>query len=147
VNYLDTSALVKRFVEEAGSDRVDALVAGGEPVATARVAYAEAHAAFARRWRERSIGERDFLRLRRDFDRDWRGWLRLDVTEEILRRVRDLVRRHPLRGYDAVHLAAALELAGETAAPVVFVTADERLRAAAEAERLAALDLEAWGAP
>ncbi len=143
MNYLDTSALVKRFVEEAGSERIDALVARGEPVATARVTAAEAHAAFARRWRERSISERDFLRLRRDFDRDWPAWLRLDVTEAVIRRVRDLVRRHPLRGYDAVHLSAALELASEIPVPVVFITADARLRAAAHAERLAVVDPEA----
>lgn len=140
--YLDTSALVKRFVEEPGSAFVDDLWLRGGPAATARVAAAEAHAAFARRWRERSISERDFLRLRRDFDRDWASLVRLDVTEDVVRRVRDLVRRHPLRGYDAVHLAAALELASELRLPVTFVTADERLGGAARRERLAVIDPE-----
>jgi len=44
--------LVKRFVTEPGSDAVARLVLGAAPVATARLAAAEAHAAFARRWRK-----------------------------------------------------------------------------------------------
>lgn len=142
MNYFDTSALVKLFVEEAGSEIVDELFARGGPVATARIAAAEAHAAFARRWRDRSISERDFLRLRRDFDRDWPAMVRVDVTEEVVRRTRDLVHRHPLRGYDSVHLAAALELASELETAVTFVTADERLGAAALAERLTVVNPE-----
>jgi len=71
--------------------------------------------------------------------------VRVDVTEQVVRRVRELVRRHPLRGYDAIHLAAALELASELGAAVTFVTADEKLGRAARAERLPVIDPESPG--
>ncbi len=41
MTYLDTSALVKRFVSEAGSREVQGLLTGGEPIASATIAYAE----------------------------------------------------------------------------------------------------------
>ena len=60
MNYLDTSALIKRFVGERGSDRVDALMAAGEPVATGKIAYAEVHNGLARKRRAKAVSERDY---------------------------------------------------------------------------------------
>ena len=51
MTYLDTSALVKLFVEERGSGAVATLVNRVEAVATAKIAYAEVHAGLARRHR------------------------------------------------------------------------------------------------
>jgi len=64
------------------------------------------------------------------------------LTEGLLRRVRNLVRRHPLRGADAVPLAAALELRSSLGTQVTFVAADRPLLAAARRERLLVLDPE-----
>ena len=50
--YLDTSALIKRFVTERGSRLVRRLVAQPPAVATSKIAYAEVHAALARKRRE-----------------------------------------------------------------------------------------------
>ena len=55
MTYLDTSALVKRFVAEKGSQRVTRLILVQGPVATATIAHAEVYAAFARRYRERAL--------------------------------------------------------------------------------------------
>jgi len=56
----------------------------------------------------------------------------------------DLVERHSLRGYDAVHLAAALEVAiaqrQGRADPLTFVSADSDQRDATMAEGLAVED-------
>jgi hypothetical protein len=68
----------------------------------------------------------------------------MPVTTETLHRAPRLALRHPLRAYDAIHLATALQLAEQLswlslAAPV-FVSADGNLLAAARAEGLAAED-------
>ena len=59
MNYFDTSALVKRFVEEAGSASVDALVSAG-PVGTATVAFAEVHAGLARKQRDGDLTHSEY---------------------------------------------------------------------------------------
>jgi len=143
MTYLDTSALVKRFVEEKGSERVAALILREGPVATAKIAYAEVFAALARKRRDGALSDRAYVRVRRAVDQDWLGYVRVNLGDEVLRRARDLVRRHPLRAYDAVHLASALELRAALDEPVTFVAADARLLEAARHERLDTLDPEA----
>lgn len=143
MTYLDTSALVKRFVDEPGSERVTRLILREGPVAIATVAYAELFAALARKRREGALSDRVYTQLRRAVDRDWEGHLRIDLRDEVLRRARDLVRRYSLRAYDAVLLASALELKAWLEEPVTFVAADPRLLEAARRQRLDTLDPEA----
>ncbi|MEK6814759.1 MAG: type II toxin-antitoxin system VapC family toxin [Nitrospirota bacterium] len=145
--YLDTSALIKRFVAESGSEIVHSLVARENPVATSKIAYVEAHAALARRRRERSLSDRQFALAVSQFERDWRSYVRMDLSDDVLGLARDLVQRHPLRGYDAVHLASALRLKREIEEDVTFVAADDRLLRAARAERLDILNAEPAGSP
>ena len=58
--YLDTSALVKLYVEEEGSDEVKKACEQAQVVVTSRLAYAEARSAFARAWRERRFDTQDY---------------------------------------------------------------------------------------
>lgn len=142
MNYLDASALVKRYVKEDGSERVTAMVLREGPVATATIAYAEVFAAFARRHREGGISPRRYATLQRNFAREWPAHIRVALRDDVLVRARDLVRRHPLRAYDAVHLATALDLQVALGEPVTFVAADGRLLDAAARERLGVMNPE-----
>jgi len=141
MNYFDTSALIKRFVEEPGSRRVEALIALDPQIATSKVAYAEVHAGLARKLRERAIAAAAHRTASRVFDTDWRAYLRVDLADRVLTLTRDLVRRHPLRGFDAIHLASAMHLRERLGEPIRLIASDERLVAAASAEALATIDV------
>lgn len=104
--YLDTSALVKLFVQEPRSDRIRKAASEGRLVATHAIAYAEACATFARVACDRGE-DALFSTLRRSLDTQWETWEILSVTEPLVRRAADLAGRYRLRGYDSVHLAAA----------------------------------------
>ena len=56
--YLDTSALVKRFVAASGSDRVGRLTVEEASVATAKIAYPEIYSGLTRKRRIRSRSQR-----------------------------------------------------------------------------------------
>lgn len=86
--YLDTSALVKLFVMEEGSERVRTAARGGKLVATHSIAYVEACAAFARMAHERG-NDALFLDLRRDLDTQWAAWEIVGVTDALVRRAAD----------------------------------------------------------
>lgn len=133
--YLDTSALVKLYVEEPGSAAVAAAVSESAAVATVRVTYAETRAAFARLHRERRLTAVERRRSVESLDEDWESTTVVDVSEPLVRRAGVLAERHGLRGYDAVQLAAALEvrLAG---GELGFACFDDRLARAARRERL-----------
>jgi len=142
VIYLDTSALIKRFVNEKGSPLAQSLVQQAEPVATAKIAYAEIFAGFARKLREGHLSKSLHALARRQFERDWQSYLRVELQDDILFLARDLIQRHPLRGFDAVHLASALNLKNALGAEITFAAADSRLLRAAGTERLKPLNVE-----
>lgn len=129
---------MKLYVEERGSEDVARAVEGAAEVATVRVSYAEARAAFARLERERAISRAERRGLVQGLDADWPGFNVVDVTETLVRRAGRLAERHGLRGYDAVQLAAALEVR-DTGGRVEFGAFDVRLNGAARRERLVVL--------
>jgi predicted nucleic acid-binding protein len=134
--YLDTSSLVKLYVEETASADVEGLVVSAEVTGTSLVAYAEARAAFARRFRENAFSSKDYNRLRSRFESDWTNFLSIHVTREIVRMAGDLAEKHGLRGFDAVHLASAVTLREKLASPVTFSCYDIRLQNASQREKL-----------
>jgi len=142
VIYLDTSALIKRFVNEKGSSLVQSLVEQREPVATAKIAYAEIFAGFARKLRAGHLPRNSYALACRQFERDWNGYVRVDLGDDVLFSARDLIQRHPLKGFDAVHLASALSLKNALGEEITFAAADKRLLQAAMAEKLEPLNVE-----
>lgn len=135
MRYFDTSALVKQYLQEAGSKVVVEFLKTGEKVYTASLTYAEAHAAFSRRAREGRLTRETTRRLALRFDRDWDSYDIVMLSENILSLARQMLYRHPLRSADAIHLASALFLARTSPTPRwAFVCADSRLCNAAEAE-------------
>jgi len=132
IHFFDSSALVKRYLREPGSDAVRAAVRRG-PVTVVRITYAELLATFARAEREGLLTQLQRRNIFEDIEDDFQKWTIVEVRRRTLERVSALVLRHPLRGYDAVQLAAALSVHEQQVA-VQFWSADERLTNAARAE-------------
>jgi len=145
VTYLDTSALVKRFVLEAGSSKVQSLLADDEPIASATIAYAELYSGLTRRHREGVLSRLQYRLACRRVERDWMAVVKVELGADILASARELIQRHGLRAFDAIHLASALGLQAAANEPVTFVAADQRLLRAAVGERLATVNPESTG--
>ncbi len=134
--YLDTSALVKLYVdEEVGGELVRQGVEESESIAVSTVAYAEARAGLARKQREELFTAGELRRTVAELDEDWRTYARLDVSDKLSRQAGDLAERYSLRGYDAVHLASAVQLS-ERFDVVRFLAFDDRLNEAARSAEL-----------
>lgn len=134
--YLDTSALVKLYVDEEGSQAARLRVSRARGVATSAIAYVEARAAFARKRRQRGLLPAAHRRIVRAFDADWERYMRLEVTDSLIRDAALLAEAHRLRAYDAIHLASATVLRSRLAEPVLFLSWDEDLESAAQREGL-----------
>jgi predicted nucleic acid-binding protein len=142
VLYLDSSALIKHYIREKGSDEVNARIASETAVSampfTSVLAYAEVHATIARKAREKLLSGQELKRLWNEVDSDWAfGVSAIALDAGVLVSIREIVSRFPLRGSDAVHLASALWLrdtlqASKTSAiNLTFATSDLRLADAA----------------
>lgn len=134
--YLDTSSLVKLYVWEKETPATKRLVEATEVIATSRLAYVEARAAFARKRRERGVGRKDYQNIRQNFDTDWESYFVIDISEALVKMAGQLAEKHALRGYDAIHLASAVTLRREGDQPVAFSCYDGRLSLAARREGL-----------
>ena len=134
--YVDTSALVKLYVPEPESSAVQALVGSAQIAAVSVIAFAEARAAFARKRRERAVGQKDYRRIVEEFNDDWDHFFIVDVTEPLVKRAAQLAEKHGLRGYDAIQLSSAIVLREQSGEAVSFCCFDDRLLRASRREGL-----------
>ena len=138
--FCDTSALVKRYVQETGSrwfrhevDRHNILIAHTTQV--------EVHAALATRYRAGTISIFSLYQARNNVaDHIRRSLYQIrPLTESIVAKATSLLPHHPLRAYDAVQLATALDFLKSYVTETKrfrFLTADDQLEEAALAEGL-----------
>lgn len=130
--YLDTSALVKLFVDEPGRDAVRRVLKRARSGATGLVTYVELRSALARAARRGVLGARA---MRTAQDRFEQGWYELDHVSpdwRLIQRAGGLAADLDLRGYDAVHLASAERLrSGAGDMRLLFACFDDALNRAA----------------
>lgn len=136
--YLDSSALVKRYVAEVGSEEVNALIAVASATGTAVISHAEVSSALAKAARMRLLSLEEAASALQVFNAEWESLIRLQLTEVLVSRAASLAWEHGLRGYDAVHLAAALFWQDMLGDPVTLASYDRQLWEAAKVTGLIA---------
>jgi uncharacterized protein len=105
--YLDTSAWLKLYVEETGSEEVRAAVDQAEQVCTHLIAYAELRATLAKAERMQRLSAEQKAQVLPAIERDWQILNVILPTEMLVKRAGFMADRFGLRGYDSLHLAAA----------------------------------------
>jgi hypothetical protein len=139
VYYLDTSAVVKRYVTETGTGWVRTITdpVNGHDIYVVKIAGPEAVSAFVRQAPLLPRLATVLANFQFDFHNEYQ---QLALTDTVIAAAMRLAEVHRLRGYDAVQLAAAVELHVVRVAaglqPLVFVSADLALHAAAAREEL-----------
>jgi predicted nucleic acid-binding protein len=142
--FLDTSALVKLYVRETGTDALMELVDSEEThaIAVASVTPVELRSAVRRRERAGDIAAEDASRIVERFALQLETrFERVPVNEPLVEQALALVDRHALRAYDALQLAACVQWKSSGGADdPVFTSADGALLAAARAEGISTFD-------
>ncbi|MDX2217330.1 MAG: type II toxin-antitoxin system VapC family toxin [Oculatellaceae cyanobacterium bins.114] len=143
IYFLDSSALVKRYINETGSAWVLGLFTPtlSNEFFDAAITGVEIVAAITRRARNSSITAADAAlvcnQLRSDLQTDYQV---IEITEGIINSAMALAETQGLRGYDAVQLAAGFAInqlcMANGLSPIIFVSADEELNLAAVNEGL-----------
>lgn len=108
--YLDSSALVKRYLAETGSAWVQALChpASGNELYLARITLVEVVSAVSRRRNGGTVSAAQATRILDRFRQDWdTDFAIVEVTPTVLTNAASLTEGHGLRAYDAVQLTAA----------------------------------------
>ena len=130
--YLDSSDLVKVYVDENGSEEIRQLIGEAEAVVTSAISYAEVRATFGRRRRELLISPAQSAAVVTQLDQDWARLASIPVTDELARAAGRLADRLGVRGCDAIQLASFEMLASRSDDELRFSSSDERLVKAAK---------------
>ena len=146
--YLDSSAWVKRYFEEGGSDWVDGLFDQDHLLSCSTLGLIEVRATAARKCASGAIDAAGLAETK-DWPADeWSRFLWVGLAPEVVERSLEIADAFALRGSDSVHLASALQLRGDLgidANEFTFVTSDQELKAAAIKAGLAVVDPQEQG--
>lgn len=134
MKFWDSSALVPLVVEEARSAACRALWRADRTVVVWLLSRTEIVSAVQRLAREGLLDKKEASSALRRVERLARGWTEVDAVDEVRERAERLLAQHPLAAADSLQLAAALVATRDRPRRRAFVTADDRLAAAAEGE-------------
>ena len=139
--YFDTSAYIKLFVKESGSEKARKSAKGHNLLSSAVISV-ECCSALARRKREGDVPEETFQKVLKEIKEGFHALEVMSVNEDILRRAEAVVLHSASRTMDAVHIASALVFQETTDIELVFVTSDARQSEAAGQSGLTVLFIE-----
>jgi predicted nucleic acid-binding protein len=134
--YLDASALVKRYLVEAGTTEVARAISDADVVGTSLISRAETAAALAKAVRVGALSRQAADSALQVFRREWPDLVRIQATDMLIARADSLAWNLNLRGCDAVHLASALLWQDSLGRRVTFATFDQKLWQAGEQQGL-----------
>jgi uncharacterized protein len=138
IAYFDTSAVVPLLVAEPGSARAASLWDGADRVVSVRLMYPETRAALAQAERLGRLTARQLREAVTEFNSLFEEIDIVEVDDALARRAGEMAEVRQLRGYDAVHLAAADQVRDPN---VVVIAGDGALLDAATAEGMAVAEL------
>ncbi len=124
---LDSSAFAKRFVEEQGSDAVEAVCARANELGLSVLCVPEIVSALNRRLRERVLNPMQYRQAKQRLLDDVRNADIIQLTPSVVGSAIQILEASHVRTMDALHIACALEWGAD-----LFVTADTRQLAAAK---------------
>ena len=133
--FIDSSALVKRYIIEHGRERVNSLIEDASLVTVSRLAYPEILSTLVRRRATLKLTDEEFVTLLCGFRNDWEQLTVFDMDDETMQYVDSAIENHRLRGADSIHLSTALRIRKALSPDIVFVASDRELLAAARKER------------
>jgi predicted nucleic acid-binding protein len=129
--FFDSSALAKRYIEEKGSDQVQAILSSASALAVSVICVPEIVSALCRRRRERKLSTKDYRDAKASVLTEIDDATIIGITEEVIAEAVALLEQFPLRSADALHIACASEWSTD-----LFVSADDRQCRAARARGL-----------
>ena len=119
--FFDTSAFVKRYVEEPGSHRVQELCSRATHVSLSVICFPEMISTLNRLVRERKITKEQYAGLKTAMVEDLADMEIVNVMPSVVGCAVRLLEDYPLRALDALHLGCAIEAGTD-----VFASADQR---------------------
>ncbi|HNV49191.1 MAG TPA: type II toxin-antitoxin system VapC family toxin [Spirochaetota bacterium] len=126
--YIDTSALLKRYVSEEGSDRLDAIMGTADEIVVSAITELELCSALRRLLANRVVNADGYRTVLNEFGTDYPSFVCVPFDDVVADNAKALIDAHQLRTLDSIQLGAALAVRDEIDC---FVACDAKLATAA----------------
>ena len=118
---VDSSALVKRYVIEDGSEIIDHLLQRASQLALCVILVPEIISGLNRRLREQILSVKGYRKIKQQLLDDVHDATVLQLTPSVISRSVKLLESNVLRAMDSLHISCAFEWQAD-----LFVTSDKR---------------------
>lgn len=122
--FFDTSALIKKYIIENGTDRVDELLNKADLIYVSTITEIETYSAFKRLLIEKAINENDYKVLKNEFRIDYQYYTHVGFDEFISINSKLMIDKYQLKTLDSIQLGTALLLKNEID---FFVVCDDKI--------------------
>ena len=140
IYYFDTSAIVKRYHREKGTEKIDEITEGEDEIYFSTIGIAETISALRRLKSSKMISKGQYERITGIFFNDMeKRYVPIPFDDSNVVKAISLIEKHDLRTLDALHLSAALTI--KDTEPI-FVSSDRKLLKAAQEEGFTTLNPE-----
>lgn len=131
--FFDTSALIKKYIFEEGSNKVDKLMEKADTVIVSAITEIETHSAFKRLLTEKAISDNDYKTLINEFNIDYPYFTHIFFDSAIASNAKILIEKYQLKTLDSIQLGTAILLKNDID---YFVACDYKLLKAGTKEGL-----------
>lgn len=140
--FLDTSALMKKYIGEAGSDVLQTELEKAEEIFVSFMSELELFASIERFKKIRRINSPEYRKMVREVEGDFerKTFQIIGITEKEVKLAKNFIQRHKLRAPDAIQLASVSLLLKTADQQVTFLCCDEKLKEAAILEGMKVFD-------
>ena len=131
--FFDTSALIKKYIFENGSDKVDELMNQADGIFVSTITEIEAFSTFRRLLIENAIGKNDYEILKDEFKIDYQYYNQVSFDMDVSNNAKILIDKYQLKTLDSIQLGTALLVNSEID---YFVVCDDKLIKSGKKEKL-----------
>jgi uncharacterized protein len=129
--FFDTSALLKKYISEIGSDNVDKLFMSAQEIFVSTIAQIESISALKRLVIEKEITETNYEDIKNEITQDFQFFNVIDLNNEIINSSIEMIDKYQLKSLDSIQLGTAIVLRKEIS---YFVACDQKLLKAVQKE-------------
>ncbi|MBA7678211.1 hypothetical protein ES703_86483 [subsurface metagenome] len=133
VAFFDSSAIIKRYIKEIGSEIVDDLIDRTETIIVGPLTSLECLSGIRRVLEEGKINNDSYIKYQKEIDYDLIDVIEVPYNEELKAIVKEVIDKYQLKTLDAIQLAACLL---QKNIIDIFICCDKRLNRAAEQEEI-----------
>lgn len=129
--YFDTSALIKKYIEENGSQNVDKLFLSADQVLVSAISEIESISTLKRLLVEKEISDNDFNLIKNEIKTDFSFFSTIELDSDVIETSIGIIEKYKLKSLDSIQLGSALCNKDQIE---FFISCDTKLLKAAQKE-------------